>query len=87
MYYSQTFSELKKLKLPALKADKLLALGIDTRGNKAELLVKLERHLKGDKRHTGPDLRGDTMCASLPATQCICPVCSCYMVKQKYKSN
>ena len=72
---SQTFSELKKLKLPALK-DKLLALGIDTRGNKAELLVKLECHLKGDKRHTCRDLRGDTTCASLPATQCICPVCS-----------
>ena len=38
-------SELKNLKLPAIK-QKMLDLGLDTKGSKAELLVKLKKHIK-----------------------------------------
>ena len=45
-------SELKNLKLPAIK-QKVLDLGLDTKDSKAELLVKLEKHLKVRKADSG----------------------------------
>ena len=43
------FSELKNLKLPAIK-QKMLDLGLDTKDSKADLLVKLEKLLKFEKQ-------------------------------------
>ena len=45
-------SQLKKIKLPAIK-QKMLDLGLDTKGSKAELLVNLEKHLKVRKADSG----------------------------------
>ena len=46
------FSELKNLKLLAIK-QKMLDLGLDTKGSKADLLVKLEKHVKVRKADSG----------------------------------
>ena len=71
-------SELKNLKLLAIK-QKMLDLGFDAKGSKAELLVKLKKHLKVRKADLGcmppcvPGFAARPALAKSPVTGTKCP--------------